>query len=126
MLLWSTAIRNTVEERLNFIFMRFFMKQLRKISIMMLLVSSIFMTGCDATKVAEVIGKISQAVEKAMPAIKSIAGAFEGLCQNSCQTSCSNSCSTSACQNSSCAGSSCQTASCVQDASVSVISPDKE
>jgi len=58
------------------------MKGLKKLSVMILLVGSIFMTGCDATQIVEMIGKIAQGVQQAMPAIKSVVDTFKGIFGN--------------------------------------------
>jgi hypothetical protein len=58
------------------------MKGLKKLSVMLLLVGSIFMTGCDATQIVEMIGKIAQGVQQAMPAIQSVVDTFKGIFGN--------------------------------------------
>ncbi len=58
------------------------MKTLKRLSIMMLLVSSIFMTGCDATQIIDMIQKVAQGVQQAMPAIQNIVNTFAGIFGN--------------------------------------------
>lgn len=58
------------------------MKMLKELLVIMLLVSSIFMTGCDATQIVEVIGKIAQGVQQAMPAIKNVIDTFTNVLGN--------------------------------------------
>lgn len=55
------------------------MKQLKKLSVLMLLLASLFMTGCDAQQILDVITKIADGVQQAMPAIKEIVNAFDGV-----------------------------------------------
>jgi cell wall-associated NlpC family hydrolase len=55
------------------------MKQLRKLSVLMLLVASFFMTGCDAQQILDVIQKVATGVQQAMPAIKGVVDAFSGV-----------------------------------------------
>ncbi|PKL43077.1 MAG: hypothetical protein CVV41_11780 [Candidatus Riflebacteria bacterium HGW-Riflebacteria-1] len=58
------------------------MKKLRRLSVIMLLVCSVFMTGCDASQIVEVIGKIAQGVQQAMPAIKNVVDTFSNIFGN--------------------------------------------
>ncbi len=58
------------------------MKGLKKFSVIMLLVGSVFMTGCDATQIVEMIGKIADGVQQAMPAIKNIVDTFSNIFGN--------------------------------------------
>lgn len=53
------------------------MKRLKFIATALLLASSIFFTGCDATQIVEVINKVAQGVQQAMPAIKQTVEAFQ-------------------------------------------------
>lgn len=46
------------------------MRQFRMLAVLMLLVSSFFMTGCDAEQVKDVVDKVAAGVQKAVPAIK--------------------------------------------------------
>lgn len=55
------------------------MKQLRKLSVLMLLVVSLFMTGCDAQQIMDVIGKVADGVQQAMPAVKGVVDTFKGI-----------------------------------------------
>ena len=48
----------------------------------MLLVSSIFMTGCDATQIIDMIQKVAQGVQQAMPAIRDVVNTFAGIFGN--------------------------------------------
>jgi len=58
------------------------MKGLKRLSILMLLVSSIFMTGCDATQIIDMIQKVAQGVQQAMPAIQNVVNTFAGIFGN--------------------------------------------
>lgn len=58
------------------------MKNLRRLSVILLLVSSLFMTGCDTTQIVEVIGKIAEGVQQAMPAISNIVNTFANIFGN--------------------------------------------
>ena len=58
------------------------MKGLKKSAVIMLLVSSVFMTGCDATQIVDMIGKIAQGVQQAMPAIKNVVDTFKNIFGN--------------------------------------------
>ncbi|MBU1105874.1 MAG: hypothetical protein KKB51_04320 [Candidatus Riflebacteria bacterium] len=55
------------------------MKGLKKLALVMLLVSSVFMTGCDATQIVDMIGKIAQGIQQAMPAIKGVVDTFKNI-----------------------------------------------
>ncbi len=48
------------------------MKILKKFSVIMLLLGAIFMTGCDASQIIDVISKVAEGVQKAIPAIKEV------------------------------------------------------
>lgn len=48
------------------------MRQFKRFPLLMLLVASFFMTGCDASKILDVITKVAEGVQKAMPAIKEV------------------------------------------------------
>ncbi|MBU1105744.1 MAG: hypothetical protein KKB51_03665 [Candidatus Riflebacteria bacterium] len=58
------------------------MTKLKKMFVMLLLASSVFMTGCDATQITEMIGKIATGVQQAMPAIRSVVDAFSNIFGN--------------------------------------------
>ena len=58
------------------------MKGLKRLSILMLLLSSIFMTGCDATQIIDMIQKVAQGVQQAMPAIRDVVNTFAGIFGN--------------------------------------------
>ncbi|EKD81959.1 MAG: hypothetical protein ACD_39C01550G0004 [uncultured bacterium] len=58
------------------------MKKLRRLSVIMLLVCSVFMAGCDASQIMDVIGKIAQGVQQAMPAIKNVVDTFSNIFGN--------------------------------------------
>ncbi|OGK13333.1 MAG: hypothetical protein A2W80_19535 [Candidatus Riflebacteria bacterium GWC2_50_8] len=58
------------------------MKRIRRLSVIMLLVCSVFMTGCDASQIIDVIGKIAQGVQQAMPAIKNVVDTFSNIFGN--------------------------------------------
>ena len=48
------------------------MNILKKFSVIMLLLGAIFMTGCDASQIIDVISKVAEGVQKAIPAIKEV------------------------------------------------------
>ncbi len=48
------------------------MKTCKKLSVLMLLVSSIFMVGCDASKIMETITKVADGIQQAIPKIKEV------------------------------------------------------
>ncbi len=48
------------------------MKILKKFSVIMLLLGAIFMTGCDASQIIDIISKVAEGVQKAIPAIKEV------------------------------------------------------
>ena len=58
------------------------MKKLRHLSVILLLVSSLFMTGCDATQILDVISKVAQGVQQAMPAIQNVVNTFSNIFGN--------------------------------------------
>ncbi len=61
------------------------MKQLRGLSVLMLLVASFFMTGCDAQQILDVISKVANGVQQAMPAIQEVVNAFGQVTNNTNQ-----------------------------------------
>lgn len=58
------------------------MKVIRKFSTIMLLISAIFMTGCDASQIMDVINKVVEGVQKAMPAIKEVINTISSAVDN--------------------------------------------
>ncbi len=48
------------------------MQRFKKLSIFMLLTASMFLTGCDASKIMEVVNQISQGIQQAVPAIQQV------------------------------------------------------
>jgi hypothetical protein len=58
------------------------MKGLKRLALMLLLVSSVFMTGCDATQIIDMIQKVAQGVQQAMPAIRDVVNTFAGIFGN--------------------------------------------
>ncbi|OGK08820.1 MAG: hypothetical protein A2W80_01570 [Candidatus Riflebacteria bacterium GWC2_50_8] len=58
------------------------MRQFRRYAVLMLLVASFFMTGCDAQQILDVIGKIANGVQQAMPAIKNVVDTFGQVANN--------------------------------------------
>lgn len=58
------------------------MKQLRKLCVLMLLVASFFMTGCDAQQILDVISKVAEGVQQAMPAIRNVVDTFNNVANN--------------------------------------------
>lgn len=55
------------------------MRQFRRYAVLMLLVASFFMTGCDAQQILDVVGKIANGVQQAMPAVQEAVKAFDGV-----------------------------------------------
>lgn len=55
------------------------MNKFKKLSVVFLLIGSLFFTGCDAGQIAEMIQKVVQGIEKALPAIKNAVEAFKGV-----------------------------------------------
>ncbi len=48
------------------------MGHFKQFSLLMLIVSSLFMTGCDAGKILDIISKVAEGVQQAMPAIREV------------------------------------------------------
>lgn len=48
------------------------MKTCKKLSVLMLVITSIFMVGCDAAKIMETITKVAEGIQQAAPAIKQV------------------------------------------------------
>ena len=48
------------------------MRQFKQFSLLMLIVSSLFMTGCDAGKILDIISKVAEGIQQAMPAIREV------------------------------------------------------
>ncbi len=48
------------------------MRNFQRFSLLMLLGSSLFLTGCDASKILDIISKVAEGVQKAIPAIKEV------------------------------------------------------
>jgi hypothetical protein len=46
------------------------MKKCKRLSVIMLIVASFFMTGCDAEKIMEVINQVADGIKQAVPAVK--------------------------------------------------------
>lgn len=55
------------------------MKQLRKLLMLCMVVWSVFLTGCDAGKLVEIIQKVVTGIEKALPAIKEVANTIQNI-----------------------------------------------
>lgn len=62
------------------------MKKLRRLSVLILLVGSLFFTGCDAGQLAEFINKVVAGIEQVLPAIKDVANAFQGIANDTTAT----------------------------------------
>ncbi|MFZ5949094.1 MAG: hypothetical protein ACOYXC_00195 [Candidatus Rifleibacteriota bacterium] len=58
------------------------MKNIRKMSVFVMMVASLFMTGCDASKIMETISKVAEGIQKAAPAIKEVVNTVSGLFGN--------------------------------------------
>lgn len=58
------------------------MRKFRKLALLMALVSSVFMVGCDASKIMEVITKVAEGIQKAAPAIKEVIDTVSGALNN--------------------------------------------
>lgn len=48
------------------------MRQCKRFAVLLMVISSFFMTGCDASKILDVIQKVAEGVQKAIPAIKQV------------------------------------------------------
>lgn len=48
------------------------MKKCKRLSVIMLIMASFFMTGCDADKIMEVINKVAEGIEQAIPAVTEV------------------------------------------------------
>ncbi len=48
------------------------MKKCKRLSVIMLIVASFFMTGCDAEKIMEVINQVADGIKQAVPAVKEV------------------------------------------------------
>ena len=94
------------------------MIRLKKLSVILLLVCSIFMTGCDATQIVEVIGKIAQGVQQAMPAIKNVVDTFTNAFGNNNDNANAN--------NQQPAAQQPAETNKVEEANVAVVDPNKE
>lgn len=58
------------------------MNILKKFSVIMLLLGAIFMTGCDASQIIDVISKVAEGVQKAIPAIKEVINTVSSAVSN--------------------------------------------
>lgn len=58
------------------------MRRLKQFMVAILLLSSIFTTGCDASKIMDVITKVAEGIQKAMPAIKEVIDTVKGVMGN--------------------------------------------
>ncbi len=58
------------------------MNSLKKLSVVFMLVSAIFMTGCDASKIMDVISGVAKGITDAMPKIKEVVDVFKGIFSN--------------------------------------------
>lgn len=58
------------------------MNNFKKFTVIMLLVSSFFMTGCDMAQIIDVISKVAEGVTKAIPAIKGVVDTIKGALPN--------------------------------------------
>jgi len=56
---------------------------LKKFSVMMMILGAIFMTGCDASQIIDVISKVAEGVQKAIPAIKEVINTVSSAVSNS-------------------------------------------
>lgn len=48
------------------------MKKFKRLSVLLMIVASMFMTGCDASKILEMVGKVAQGIQQAIPAVKGV------------------------------------------------------
>jgi flagellum-specific peptidoglycan hydrolase FlgJ len=66
------------------------MRKFRKLALIMALVSAVFMTGCDASKILETITKVAEGIQQAIPKIKevvdTVSNAFNGVANNNTNT----------------------------------------
>ncbi len=58
------------------------MNRIRKLSVVFMLVASLFMTGCDAGQIVEIIQQVSQGIQQAAPAIKEVIDTVKGIFGN--------------------------------------------
>ncbi len=58
------------------------MAGLKKLSVLMMILASIFMTGCDASKIMETITKVADGIKQAVPAIRDVINTFQGIFGN--------------------------------------------
>lgn len=91
------------------------MKKIKTLSLMVLIVSSLFVTGCDVEEILGVVNNISDAVQQAAPAISDTINAVNSITQ-----------STSSSRSSSSPSSSSATADQGSGASASILNPIAE
>ena len=48
----------------------------------MLLIGSLFLTGCDMSQITDIITKVTEGIQKALPAIQNVVQAFQGITNN--------------------------------------------
>lgn len=58
------------------------MKKLRRFSVLLMICASVFMTGCDASKIMETITKVADGIKQAIPAVKQVIDTFKGIFGN--------------------------------------------
>ena len=57
------------------------MRQFKRFSVLMLIAAAMLTTGCDATKILDVITKVAEGVQKAIPAIKEVVNTVQQVTQ---------------------------------------------
>ncbi len=58
------------------------MAGLKKLAVLMMIFASVFMTGCDASKIMETITKVADGIKQAVPAIRDVINTFQGIFGN--------------------------------------------
>jgi hypothetical protein len=51
--------------------------RMKKILVYLIIIASVFTTGCDASKILDTISKVAQGIQNAMPAIKEVVNTFQ-------------------------------------------------
>lgn len=66
------------------------MRKFKRFSVLMLIVSSLFMTGCDASKILEVIGNVAKGIQEAIPKVKEVIDTVAGAVNTVTDTTTAN------------------------------------
>lgn len=70
------------------------MRQCKRFAVLLMVISSFFMTGCDASKILDVIQKVAEGVQKAIPAIKEVINTVSNTVNSTNTDTASNNTST--------------------------------